>query len=96
MGGFEFDFEIFWGYAGGWVLDLGDGGDATHVKFVEVISGVFFLVFRGKAYWGAYVHASLRGVHCIGISLLMAFMKISYFLFSKNMALRVMDDHEHA
>jgi hypothetical protein len=35
---------------GGWVLDLGDGsGDATHVKFVEVSSGVFFLVFRGQS-----------------------------------------------
>ena len=32
---------------GGWVLDLGDGGDATHVKFVEVLSGVFLLVLRG-------------------------------------------------
>lgn len=30
---------------GCWVLNLGDGGDATHVKFVEVFSGVFFLVF---------------------------------------------------
>ena len=29
-----------------WVLDLGDGGDAIHVEFVEIFSGVFFLVLR--------------------------------------------------
>ena len=31
---------------GGWVLDLGDGGDSIYVKFVEVFSGMFFLVLR--------------------------------------------------
>ena len=31
---------------GGWVLDLDDGGDAIHVKFVEALSGMFFLILR--------------------------------------------------
>ena len=80
---------------GGWVLDLGDGGDATHVKFVEYLVVCFFLSWEGKAYWGACVHASSRGVHCIGISLLVAFMNISYSFFNKDMV-QAMGDWEHA
>ena len=31
---------------GGKVLDLGDGSNAIHVEFVEVFSGMFFLILR--------------------------------------------------
>lgn len=31
---------------GGWVLNLGDGGDTIHVELVEVFSNIFFLILR--------------------------------------------------
>lgn len=31
---------------GRWVLDLVDDSDATHVEFVEVFHGIFFLIMR--------------------------------------------------
>ena len=50
---------------GGWVLDLGDSGDAIHVMFVEVFSGMvfFFFFFKIKKSWGArriVAHVSRR------------------------------------
>ena len=29
---------------GGWVLDLGDGGDTIYVVFVEIFSGMFLVL----------------------------------------------------
>ena len=38
-------------YVGWWVLNLGDGGDAIHVGFVEILSAAFFSNRESKVYW---------------------------------------------
>ena len=50
---------------------------------------------ESKAYRGPCFHGSLRAICCIGKSLFMVLVNISYTLSSKNMA-RAMGDHKHA
>ena len=64
---------------GGWVLDLGDGGDAIRVEFVNVFNGLFFSSWESKACWGVCFYTSSRGACCIGKSLIGGIYE--YFVF---------------
>ena len=57
---------------GFWVL--GDSGDAIHVEFVEVLSGMLFWSWEGKTQCGVYYNVSSIGICFIGNSLFMVFM----------------------
>ena len=71
---------------GGWVLDLGDSGDAIHVMFVEVFSGMvfcflfLFLILGSKAHCGACFQTSLIGVFIIGDFIIVVFICILFLV----------------